>query len=182
MSNPRTGKPLSENARASGNPTYPRPMMPTRAVFASIRASSAAFDVGVRREPYLRQPGDAWPHQHSLAVVVDQGFELVHELGPFGAGPNQAHVTAEDVPELRQLVEVGAAQKTADEGHARVIDRRPASARERLAVVRHGADLVNPERSPTAPEPNLAVDGRPARRQLYQQHAGQHDRPARDDQ
>src|SRR5215217_3066062 len=41
--------------------------------------------------------------------------------GQVRPGTDQAHLSLEHVPELRQLVEAGLAQQTPDPGHARVV-------------------------------------------------------------
>ena len=63
----------------------------------------------------------------------DGAGELLDVMRAFGAGPDEAHVAAQDVPELRQLIEVPAAQERPDAEQPRV-----AAHRALVRVVRGG--------------------------------------------
>ena len=58
-------------------------------------------------------------------VLRDAVLELLDEVGPLGTRADDRHVAAQHVPELRQLVEVAAAQPAADRRAARVVLARP---------------------------------------------------------
>ena len=62
----------------------------------------------------LRPAGD--PRLDAVAVVVadDVLVEQLDELRALGAGPDQAHLAAQDVQQLRQLVDRGATQEAPD--------------------------------------------------------------------
>src|SRR6266849_6478363 len=68
--------------------------------------------VGHRSLAHLPHPAETGPH------LVTEGPELTAELGEVVIGewprPHQAHVTLDDVPELRQLVDAEPAQPTPD--------------------------------------------------------------------
>src|SRR5690606_3090477 len=76
------------------------------------------LEVGVVAPLPLREAGDAGLDAVAAAVERDGLDVLLDEVGPLGAGPDEAHVAAEDVPELGDLVEAEAAQEAADGGHA----------------------------------------------------------------
>ena len=108
---------------------------------------------------------------------------LVH-VGRHRPRPDEAHVTAEHVPELRQLVEARVAQETSEARDARVVleqepDRVRALFPELLsALVRirdHGAELEHLEASAApAPDALLNEEDRPAELQRYRDE--EHDR------
>ena len=58
------------------------------------------------------------PDADAMAVRVarDVFAEALHVLGALGARADEGHVAADDIPQLRQLVERGAAQEAADRG------------------------------------------------------------------
>ena len=64
----------------------------------------------------------------------DREGEVLQQLGPLGARADQAHLAAQHVPELRQLVEPRLAQEPADPRDARVVLRRRAPRRCRFSA------------------------------------------------
>ena len=60
------------------------------------------------------KPGDPGPHDEPLPVGRDLVAQLLEEGRPDRARADEAHVAAQDVPELRQLVELGAPQLQPD--------------------------------------------------------------------
>src|SRR5207248_2148394 len=71
-----------------------------------------AFQVGVGRQLHLCQSGQAGAHLQTVDIAWNGLFETRHELRTFWTRPDQAHLAAQHVPELRQLVEMRLAQKT----------------------------------------------------------------------
>ena len=70
----------------------------------------------------LREPGDARLHvAHPLLEVGDRQRQLLGQLGPLGARPDDAHVPQQHVQELRKLVESGSPQESPHLGDARVV-------------------------------------------------------------
>src|SRR5512134_282477 len=59
----------------------------------------------------LCPPGDAGLHAVALAVVRDRVLEVVHELRSLRTWADEAHVAAEHVQQLWQLVEPRLAEK-----------------------------------------------------------------------
>src|SRR5687767_3934374 len=74
---------------------------------------------------YLRPAGDAGLDLVAQHVLRDAVLELLDEERPLGTRPDDRHVALEDVPELRQLVEVEAAQPLSHRRRARVVVARP---------------------------------------------------------
>ena len=70
-----------------------------------------ARHVRVGGELDLGETSEALFEQEPLAVVGDGLFELGHELRPLGAWADEGHLAAQHIPELRQLVDVGAAEE-----------------------------------------------------------------------
>src|SRR4051812_35901847 len=58
-----------------------------------------------------RESGFDLVAKHVLWNLV---FELFHEVGAFGPWTDDRHVAAEDVPELRKLVEIRTAEEPAE--------------------------------------------------------------------
>ena len=104
----------------------------------------------VARQPQLREAGDARAHDQPLPVAGDVARQLLEEARPDRARADDAHLAAQHVPELRQLVELGGAQDVPDarllvRRHARQLDAGVApDARLRLRLERaeleHGED------------------------------------------
>src|SRR5207237_161190 len=67
---------------------------------------------------HLRVTGDAGLHVEALLEERHLLIELLDEDGPLGARADHAHVAAEDVPELRELVETRLPDEAADLRHA----------------------------------------------------------------
>src|SRR5207245_8062221 len=81
------------------------------------RAAAPAVD--------LRPSGDAGLHLVAQHVAGDAPPELLDERRSLGARPDQAHVTAQHVEELRQLVEAEAPQHGAERRAPRLGGGRP---------------------------------------------------------
>ena len=69
----------------------------------------------------LREADEARPHAEDLVVLEAVVGDEVRRLGPRA---DEAHVTAQDVPELRQLVELGLGEERADPRQAIVLVHR----------------------------------------------------------
>ena len=105
---------------------------------------------------------------HAGAYLVEEGVARValHDLVdvelPLGPRADEGHVAAEDVPQLRQLVEVMLAQELADARQALVaalpVELWPGG----LGVERHRAELVDVERASEAADALLPEQGRAA--------------------
>ena len=130
--------------------------------FSSERVAAPAVD--------LRPAGEAGLHLVAQHVLRNLVLELLDEVRPLGPRPDDRHVAAQHVPELRQLVEVRAAQeacRAASRADRRSLrPHRPGLA---LGVVVHRAELDDRERLAVEAHPLLAVEHRAARGQPDQQ-------------
>src|SRR3546814_11634386 len=75
------------------------------------------------------------------AVVADLAFELGDELRALGPRADEAHLAAQHVEELRQLVQPRLADERAEAGHAAVIGGRPARHATALRIRTHATKL-----------------------------------------
>src|SRR3954467_7619350 len=140
----------------------------------------------VARHPQLSEARQPRAHDEPLPVLRDLLAELLEEHGADRPRPDQRHVAAHHVPQLRQLVEVHRAQPAPDAGE--LVDRpaiqrrRLVGAEPRLRVRLQRPQLVHREHPPGAPDAQPAVEDRPARRHEDQQHQGADQRRGRDEQ
>ena len=100
-----------------------------------------------------------------LPVLRDLLAELLEEGGPDRARADDAHVAAQHVPELRQLVEVREAQDAAERASPRPAVRRVSSwprygPSRASASGRERAELEHREDPPRAPDAPAAVEHR----------------------
>ena len=100
-------------------------------------------------------------------------LDQLDELGPLRPGPDDAHVPGEDVPELRELVEVRAAEDSPDGRDAGIVVAREGRA-VALGIAAHRPELVDREPSPALAEPRLAVEDGPAAELGRKRHQRDH--------
>ena len=91
----------------------------------------------------LGPAGDAGSEPVAVGVEGDLFFELGGEFGLLGAGPHDAHLAPEDVPELGYLIEAELAEDGADRGYE--VGIVIGEAGFRVFAVFHGAELVHCE-------------------------------------
>ena len=84
--------------------------------------------------------------------------ELGDEVGPLGSRADQAHVTAQDVEQLRQLVQRGPAQDAPDRAQPVVVGDVPVGLRLGLVERPQGAELHQLEGHAVAADAFLAED------------------------
>ena len=112
-------------------------------------------------------------------VIERQLFgEPGDEFGSLRPGADEAHVAAQNVPQLRYLIDAALAQKHADPGDSRIVLGGPLGATG-FGVGEHGAELDHLEIASAHPYPGLAKKDRPLRRELNRQH---HQREERQEQ
>src|SRR5262249_18939203 len=102
--------------------------------------------------------------------------ELLDKYGTLRARADQAHVTAQDVDELRQLVETGAAEKCSQARAPRIVLPRPYGPRLLLGIYAHAAKLEHLEGAAVKPAALLAIEDRLGTRELDQRCDYQHQR------
>src|SRR5205085_2071870 len=103
------------------------------------------------------------PHDVALTIEVDPLGQLLDELGALGPRPDEAHITEQHVPQLRDFIDPGLAQETADGGDPGIAGFRPYRAGILFRVVAHRAKLVDDERLAMTADAALMVQ-RGARR------------------
>src|SRR3546814_5616359 len=89
------------------------------------------------------------------AVVADLAFELVDELRALGPRADEAHLAAQHVEELRQLVQPRLADERADAGHSVVVGGRPARHAIALGIGAHATKLDQAETLPALADAHL---------------------------
>src|SRR5262249_59012154 len=113
-------------------------------------------DLHLVRECELREARDAGSH-------AQDGLELssaqLHEARILRPGPDEAHLAAQDVPELRDLVELRLREEGPDPRETIVVDRR--EGRPRGAGL-HLPELEHRELAAEDSDPPAAVEDRPA--------------------
>ena len=70
----------------------------------------------------LSEPGHPRPHPMALMIARSERREFIAMRQRMRARPDQRHLTAQHVPELRKLVEARPTQPTPDRREARVLD------------------------------------------------------------
>ena len=128
----------------------------------------------VRAAGDLPEAGHARQHEVALAVPALEPLEVAQRQRPRA---DEAHLAAQDVPELRDLVEREPAQHRADGRHARVLadlEERPVGLVRGLElglldrrVGAHGAELQHPELLLAEADAPVAVEHGPARVELH---------------
>jgi hypothetical protein len=89
--------------------------------------------------------------------------ELFNEHWSFGPGAHQAHIAAQDIEELGQLINVGVPEPVSDAGATAVVIRCPDGPCFLLGIAPHASELDDPESSSPLPHPLLGIKNRPAR-------------------
>jgi predicted dehydrogenase len=93
----------------------------------------------------LREPREAGAHAVAEPVLRDVFPQPGDDAGPLGARANDVHVAAQDVPELRQLVETELAHHPSERRHAGIVLLCPDRPREPFGIHPHRAELEDGE-------------------------------------
>src|SRR6202051_3208873 len=109
---------------------------------------------------HLSPAGEAGSDREPRVVVGDALAELLDVADLLGTRPDNAHVAAEDVPRLRELVEMQATEHPPNAGDALVVHRGPVQLLSRPRM--HGAQLEDLERPPEVADAILRVEERAA--------------------
>src|SRR5262245_58415068 len=112
----------------------------------------------------------------ALRVERDLLAQLLDEEGAFGARADEAHLAAQDVDELRNLVNAGFANEGADAGNSGIATLRPLRPSVLFGVLPHRAKLDDLEDAPVLADPFLRVKDRPGRFQLNGDRGAYRDR------
>ena len=122
----------------------------------------------------LRPAGDPGQHLEPAALALGVALDLVAERR---ARPDQAHVAADDVPQLRQLVERGAAQKGTDPRDPAValLDCVAGTLRSAPTTI---VRSFRSSKSPVLADAGLLEEDRAAVRELHRDRRGREQRAA----
>src|SRR5262249_15138036 len=110
----------------------------------------------------LSPTGDAGFHAMTQGVVWNFLRKLTHKLWSLRTRANKAHVTSQDVENLRQLVYTQLANEGAHARVARIPSLCPHGTTIALSVQPHAAELEYVEGAPTQTHPRLPVKYRRA--------------------
>src|SRR3989442_14088406 len=110
--------------------------------------------------PHLRQPCDSGEHNATLVVPGHDLDEALDNRGTLRARSDDTHFPSEHVHDLRQLVQVGAAQDPADARHPGICLGTPHRSAFALGVLDHAPELVHPEYPAVEANPCLCKEDR----------------------
>src|SRR5262249_54438091 len=110
-------------------------------VVTQLAADGVQARVGTLK--HLRQPAQAGPNPEPVAVLREGALEPGHDLGALRARADQAHLTPQDIDQLRPFVDVTGTQDPTDRRDARVSATRPHRPGITLAPHIHRPDLVD---------------------------------------
>src|SRR5262249_1953363 len=101
---------------------------------------------------------------HHVPDVISPLFlaKLSCEFGTFGPRSHEAHVSAQDVPELRQFIEAGTAQIKSDSRASRIAGYGPDRTEVSLGVLAHTPEFDDREASAIEPDAHLPIEHRAA--------------------
>lgn len=117
---------------------------------------------------------DLGPTRHSdghgvaKLVVGDFGTEFLDEDWSLGARPDEAHITDQDVEQLRKFVDIRMTKPVADPRTATIVILGPDRASLGLRVGLHAAEFNNAEFSSALAHPFLSVENGATRSDEYQ--------------
>src|SRR5207249_6105542 len=99
-------------------------------------------------------------------MIEWDGFLVsLRAFGPLRSRPDQAHLSAKHIPELRQLIESQLAQPTPETRQARIVLARVYVLFFIAGAMTHGAELVGNKSPPFATDALLPKNGRASARQ-----------------
>src|SRR2546426_6926336 len=126
----------------------------------------------------LRPARNAGEHLEPAPLEVRVLVDLVAERR---TGADHAHLPAQDVEKLWQLVERPAAQKCADARDPRIALRGEVAGTQQVRALDHRPELEDLERAPVPADPLLPEDHRAARLELDRERSRKQERRSDDD-
>lgn len=142
-------------------------------------AANSLTEVGIASQTVDLSPASHSGNDIVAGVIVENPLpELFDKLGPFGPGPNETEIAYENIPELRQFVEIPSSHEGPESQLPIIILRGPAGAGFLFRVKLHTADLYDSEEPSAAAHSNLTVEDRPRRLQIDEQRKDRDDRCA----
>ena len=106
---------------------------------------------------HLGPPGQARGHPVPVVVARDLAAKALSEIGPLGPRPDQRHLPAQHVHQLRELIQVRGTQPLTQRGK---LPRRHHPAGIGIVVLTESAELDNLCGAPVARDPDLAEEHR----------------------
>jgi len=94
----------------------------------------------------------------SLSKKWDHFGELVDEILAFGPRANHAHVAAQNIKELRQLIDARATDKPADTSNPDVTFRRPDWSTIQFGIKYHATEFLQHKATPVKSHAFLPVE------------------------
>src|SRR4029079_10407627 len=132
-------------------------------MFHVVQVVAELFERILERRPvavlHLRPAGQSWLDRLALFIERNLLGELVDEKRPFRPRPDETHIAAQDVPQLRKLVETCLTDETADACHPTVLRACP-DGRALFGILAHRAKLVQGEEPSVFSNAFLAVEDR----------------------
>src|SRR5262249_18311987 len=121
------------------------------------------FDCCSIRVADLRPSGQPWFNEVTLRKERDLLVELLDKIRALGARPDKAHLAAQNVDELRDLVDAGPADEISYPGDTRIAFLRPLRRAILLGVLPHRTELDDLECAPVLAHSLLRIKDRSRR-------------------
>jgi hypothetical protein len=103
-------------------------------------------------------------HAHRYGVpqvVVGHGFlEMLNENRTLRPRPDKAHLSQQDINQLRKFIDARLPQPSPDARATVVVIRGPDRPRHSLGITPHAPKLQHPEQMTTPPNPLLSIENR----------------------
>src|SRR5215469_3601454 len=118
---------------------------------------------------YLRPAGNTWPNHMTQIEIGNFIAEPLHELRTFRAWTNKSHVSAKDIPKLRNLIQARLAHKLSNPCNARIMFGGPHCAIY-FGVLAHCTELIDGKGASSQANPLLLKKYRAGRRNPHGQN------------
>ena len=112
----------------------------------------------------------------AFGVIRQLLFKVGDKLRPLGARTDEAHLTLQDIPCLRQFVDADLADEFADPGDARIVERSPHRISLNLGIASHRPQFEHAVGLSKQPNADLTIERRSLAFQLHQDREQNDDR------
>src|SRR6516162_3739268 len=106
----------------------------------------------------LRPASNSRPHPMAFGIVWNGLGQLSYEEGPLRAGPDETHIPAQYVQDLRQLVNPEFSNNRPHPDDARIAFRGPVRTSVRLGIHPHAAELHDGKNEAVQAYPYLTIE------------------------
>src|SRR5580704_18570549 len=130
---------------------------------------------------HLRPSGDSRPYHMANAIIGNFLGKPLDKLWSLGAWADKSHVAFQHAPQLRNLIESRASQKSSNPGDARVLISGPRRPGIGLGILTHGAKFIAIKRLARMADSPLCVKER-ARRVQHDRNSNQRNNRKRQQQ